>query len=107
MHAILKLILVPVLLTLAACSGSGSKAPLTSTAQIDLSRYMGRWWVIANIPYFAENGKVATADVYALRSDGKIDNIFVYRKAFGEPEKSMRGLATVVPGNNTTNSSPP
>lgn len=72
--------------------------PLESTAAVDLDRYMGRWWVIANIPYFAEKGKVATADVYTLRADGRIDNVYVYRKGFDKPEKTMNGLATVVPG---------
>ncbi len=71
--------------------------PLTSTAEVDLARYMGRWWVIANTPYFAENGKVATADVYALRPDGRIDNTYAYRKAFDQPEKLMHAIATVVP----------
>lgn len=72
--------------------------PLTSTAEVDLARYMGRWWVIANTPYFAENGKVATADVYALRPDGRIDNSYAYRKAFDRPESTMHAIATVVPG---------
>jgi len=84
---------------LAANAGAGSKpAPLRSTVQLDLPRYMGRWWVIAHTPYFAEKGKVAAADVYALRPDGKIENTYVYRKKFGGEEKQMRGVATVVPG---------
>ena len=86
------------LVTLAAGTTGASKPPLGTTAQVDLQRYMGRWWVIANIPYFAENGKVATADVYTLRQDGRIDNVFAYRRAFGEPEKRMSGVATVVAG---------
>ncbi len=61
---------------------------------------MGRWWVIGNIPYFAENGKVATADVYALRPDGRIENVYVYRKAFDKPEKRMNAIAKVIPGTN-------
>ena len=76
----------------------GKPEPLTSQADIDLERYMGRWWVIANIPYFAENGKVATADVYALKPDGRIDNVFAYRKAFGQPERQMQAEARVYPG---------
>ena len=100
MNITVKALLLPAILLLSACSTSGSKPPLTTTAQVDLPSFMGRWWVIANIPYFAENGKVATADVYTLRSDGKIDNVFVYRKAFDQPEKSMAGVATVTPGTN-------
>jgi apolipoprotein D and lipocalin family protein len=79
-------------------AGSRKAPPLTSSAQVDLPKYMGRWWVIANIPYFAENGKVATADVYALNADGTIDNVFAYRKAFGKPEKTMHATARVYPG---------
>ena len=75
------------------------RAPLlAATADIDIARYMGRWWVIANTPYFAENGKVATADVYALRPDGKIQNDYAYRKSFDQPEQMMHATATVVPG---------
>ncbi|ODS62669.1 MAG: hypothetical protein ABS41_09200 [Arenimonas sp. SCN 70-307] len=87
---------------LAGCASTGGTAmpPLRTEASVDLERYMGRWWVIANVPYFAERGKVATADVYALREDGRIANTYVYRKAFDKPEKSMNGVATVVPGTN-------
>lgn len=95
-------LLLPLLMLLAACASTGGTAmpPLTSTATVDLERYMGRWWVIANVPYFAERGKVATADIYALREDGRIANTYAYRKAFGKPEKTMAGVATVVPGTN-------
>ena len=81
-----------------AAAAKDDRPPLRSSLQLDLERYMGRWWVIGHIPYFAERGKVASADVYALRPDGRIENTYVYRKAFGKPEKSMRGVATVVPG---------
>src|SRR5689334_18978528 len=92
-----------VLLTLALSTASTAQAapkpePLRSSVQLDLPRYMGRWWVIAHTPYFAEKGKVATADIYTLRPDGKIDNVYAYRKRFGGKEKQMHALATVVPG---------
>ncbi|PZO10402.1 MAG: lipocalin [Lysobacteraceae bacterium] len=95
-------LILPGLLLLAACASTGGNTmpPLTATANVQLDRFMGRWWVIANIPYFAENGKVATADVYTLRDDGRIDNVYAYRKAFDKPEKQMKGIATVVPGTN-------
>lgn len=94
--------LVALLVVATGCASTGDNTmpPLTSRAVIDLDRYMGRWWVIANIPYFAEKGKVATADIYDLRDDGRIGNVYAYRKAFDKPEKTMNGLATVVPGTN-------
>ena len=98
----MRLLLIAALILVAALSfclaARPHIAPLASNTEIDLARYMGRWWVIANTPYFAENGKVATADVYALRPDGKIQNDFVYRKAFDQPEQTMHAVATVVPG---------
>ena len=96
------LLIALLLALLAGCASTGGTAmpPLRTEASVDLERYMGRWWVIANVPYFAERGKVATADIYALREDGRIDNTYAYRKAFDKPEKTMKGLATVVPGTN-------
>ncbi|GAB2668467.1 lipocalin family protein [Arenimonas aestuarii] len=96
-----RLALILPLLLLAACAATGgTMPPLTTDANINLERYMGRWWVIANVPYFAERGKLAAADVYTLRDDGRITNTYVYRKAFDEPEKSMNGVAEIVPGTN-------
>jgi len=66
-------------------------------AHVDLNRYLGRWYVIANIPYFLENGKVATYDTYSLRPDGRMNNIFSFRqRSFDAPEKSWRGVAWVL-----------
>lgn len=59
---------------------------------------MGVWHVIANIPYFAENGKVASRDVYRLDADGNVDTTYVYRKSFDAPEKSLGSLGVVQPG---------
>lgn len=77
-------------------STSGLHAMQTKPA-IDLERYMGRWYVIANIPYFPERGRVATYDEYVLRKDGKIDNIYGFRKSFDKKEKQWKAVATVTP----------
>lgn len=68
-----------------------------TSSGIDLQRYMGRWYVIANIPYFPERGKVSTYDEYILRKDGRIDNIYGFKKAFGKKEKQWKAIATVTP----------
>lgn len=69
----------------------------STATTIDLARYMGRWYVIANIPYFPERGKVATYDEYKLREDGRIDNIYGFKKSFDKKEKQWKALATVKP----------
>lgn len=83
---------------LAACASPGARErPLEAAPAVDLARFMGTWHVIANVPYFFENGKVATRDEYRLRPDGRIDNDFVFKKQFGEEDKRWRGISTVLP----------
>jgi apolipoprotein D and lipocalin family protein len=68
-------------------------------ANLDLPRYMGRWYNIANIPYFGERGYVASYSEWALRPDGKIDDLYVGRKGgFDVPETRRSFEDTVVPG---------
>lgn len=86
---------------LAACASPGARErPLEAAPSVDLPRFMATWYVIANVPYFFEYGKVATRDEYRLRPDGRVDNDFVFKKAFGEEDKRWTGISSVVPGSN-------
>ena len=70
-------------------------------ASVDLPRYMGRWYLIANIPYFGERNYVASRAEWTLRADGKIDDAYVGRKGgFDQPETRRKFVDTVVPGTN-------
>ncbi len=80
------------LLLIGMLAGCAHQAPLKPVAQVDLDRYMGVWHVIGNIPYFAERGKVQTADEYRRLPDGRIAVTFHYRKAFDQPEKTWQGV---------------
>ncbi|HSJ02894.1 MAG TPA: lipocalin family protein [Verrucomicrobium sp.] len=69
----------------------------STVPHVDLPRYMGEWHVIANVPYFLEKGKVDTSDIYKLRADGKIDNIFQFRKgSMDAPYQQWKARAWVV-----------
>jgi apolipoprotein D and lipocalin family protein len=70
------------------------KPPLQPVAHVDLPRYMGDWYVIANIPYFAEKDCYDSIESYALRPDGKINNWFRCRK--GSFEAPMEQKASAV-----------
>lgn len=88
----------------AGCSTmTPSRTPdLSTVSTLDVDRYLGRWHVIAHTPNFMEKGKVATSDVYARRSDGKLDAIYVFRKgSLDAPEQEWKGVAKIV--NPTTN----
>jgi apolipoprotein D and lipocalin family protein len=80
---------------LAGCASV--KQPLRTVPHVDLPRYMGDWYVIANIPYFAERNCFDSIESYALRADGKIDNWFTCRKkSFEAPlERQVNAIATV------------
>lgn len=71
-----------------AAGCSSMNPPLKTVAYVELSRYMGDWYVIANIPYFAEKNCFDSVESYALRPDGDIDNWFTCRnKSFDAPMK--------------------
>src|SRR6202012_97682 len=75
-----------------------ASAPLV-TVPVDLPRYMGRWYIIANIPYFAERDMVGSRAEWKLRPDGKIDDSYYgHKKTFDAPEKHYQFLDTPVPG---------
>jgi len=47
---------------------------------VDIERFMGPWYVIANIPTFLEKGAHNAVETYSLNDDGTIATNFTYRK---------------------------
>lgn len=93
----LSLLLIASSAFFAGCATRPSTRSLETVPSVDLDRFMGRWNVIAHVPNFLEKGKVATADIYKRREDGRIDNIFVFRKGtIDAPEHRWNGIAWVV-----------
>ncbi len=85
------------LVLLSGCAIFQSGPPLPTVDHVDLDRYMGEWYVIANIPYFGERGNVAGRAIYRPREDGRMDDIYLYRKGdFDSRERTMEGVAWVV-----------
>ena len=72
-----------VLITLGAAllfSACASKAPEMETVDyVDLERFMGDWYVIANIPTFVEKGAHNAVETYELNPDGTIRTTFTFR----------------------------
>jgi apolipoprotein D and lipocalin family protein len=79
---------VSIAVMLSACSS----APTIPTAKnVDLPRFMGDWYVIANIPTRPERDAYNAIESYKLDPDGSIATTFTFRKgAFDGPEKVMR-----------------
>ncbi len=77
--------------------------PLQTVSHVDIPRYMGDWYVIANIPYFAEKDCVDSIESYALRPDGKIDNWFTCRKKSFDAPMKRKATAIATIEDKTTN----
>ena len=91
------LVTAAALLVLSGCALLAPKAPLPTVESVDLDRYMGQWYVIANIPYFGERGNVAGRAIYRQRDDGRMDDIYIYKKGdFDAPDERLEGVAWVV-----------
>ena len=69
--------------------GSNRKlAKLETVEYVDLQKFMGDWYVIANIPTFIEKGAVNAIESYRLDSEGRVKTTFTFRKdSVSGPEK--------------------
>ncbi|MEQ1772426.1 MAG: lipocalin family protein [Burkholderiales bacterium] len=85
---ILAFVLPTMLLPLAACQ-SAPPVPMPTVPKVDLQRFMGDWYVIANIPTFIEKGAHNAMESYRLDADGTIATTFTFRDgAFdGKPKR--------------------
>ena len=72
--------LLPLLAGVFAAGCAGNQAPLETVDYVDLERFMGDWYVIANIPTFVEKGAHNAVETYAMNPDGTIGTTFVFRK---------------------------
>ena len=80
-------------------AGCAHQPPIPPVPQVDLSRFMGDWYVIAHIPSPIERRVFNAVESYALRDDGKVQTTFRYRNgAFDALLKTMRALGSVRPG---------
>jgi len=75
---------------------------LQTVPHVDLGRYVGTWYEIANFPQSFQRGCTATTATYTARRDGDIDVLNRCRDGSPDgPERSARGRARVV--DRTTN----
>src|SRR5512141_3275960 len=70
---------------------------LQTVQRVDLGRYVGTWYEIANFPQSFQRGCTGTTATYTLREDGDIDVLNRCRKgSLDGEEKSALGRARVV-----------
>ncbi len=73
-------------------SGCATRAPMPTplplAQNVDLPRFMGDWYVIANIPTFIEKDAYDAVESYELRPDGSIATTFRFRR--GSPDGPLK-----------------
>jgi apolipoprotein D and lipocalin family protein len=101
-HHLKRAILVVGAMALAAgCATSTTERlrlpPLQAVPRVEIARYLGTWYEIANFPQRFQRGCTGTTATYTLRDDGEIDVFNRCRKdSLDGEEKSARGRARVV-----------
>jgi apolipoprotein D and lipocalin family protein len=86
----------------AACSTMTSGhdlPPLELAPEVDIPRFMGDWYVIANIPTFLEKGAHSAKESYVLQPDGTIATTFTFRAGGSDgPPKEYHSKGFVLGG---------
>ncbi|MGE4071353.1 MAG: lipocalin family protein [Lysobacterales bacterium] len=80
------------------CAASPTRHTEARAALSPIARehMLGNWYILANVPYFAERGKVAARVEYVQRSDGRLDDLYYFRRTMDSPEERWEGVAWAV-----------
>ena len=71
---------ISLILTLILVSGCQTMKPIHTVEYVDLNRFMGDWYVIANIPTFIEKDAYNAIETYRLEDDGTVATTFRFNK---------------------------
>ncbi len=83
--------LVTIFMSMITLTGCSSHPPMPTVDKVNLERYMGDWYVIANIPTFIETEAHNAVENYQLNSDGTIATTFSFNdSAFDGEQKVYR-----------------
>ena len=100
MRVVKLIFLLPLIGLLSACQ-SIPENRMQVVPQLELDRFMGDWYVIANIPTFLEKGAHNAVESYRLADDGRVETTFTFRDgAFDGPQKTYRPTGFVSEDNN-------
>ena len=79
----IKLSLLIIVLLNYGCNGDNlgidkEYAPLETVDYVDIERFMGDWYVIANIPTFIEKRATNAIESYKLNDKGEVETTFTF-----------------------------
>ena len=84
-------VLLTILFVTVSCRGQNAMIDKTVVKDLDINRYLGKWYEIARYDHRFERGLVGVSATYSLRNDG---NIKVVNSGFKETLDGKRSDAT-------------
>ncbi len=81
-------LLIALVFTVGACSVMPEKN-LDTVDYVDIERFMGDWYVIANIPTFIEKDAYNAIESYQLNESGNIDTTFSFNAGGFDGERKV------------------
>jgi apolipoprotein D and lipocalin family protein len=82
------LLALPVAFVLVACQTAPNNL-ITTVERVDLERFMGYWYVIANIPTFIERDAYNAVESYRLTDEGAVATTFTFRRGGFDGERKV------------------
>jgi apolipoprotein D and lipocalin family protein len=85
------------LITLGSCTSSIKFKNIELAKNIELNKFMGKWYVIAAIPTYIEKNAFNSTETYELNPDGTINTIFNFNKgSLTGPKKTYNPTGFIV-----------
>jgi len=75
-----KALLVVGMILVGGCQTASNPPPIRTAESVDLSRFAGDWFVIANIPTFIETDAYNAVESYAEPVKGRVATTFTFNK---------------------------
>ena len=76
-------------ITFCLLSGCQTQKPLETVDYVDLQRFMGDWYVIANIPTMFEKNAYNPIESYQLNADGTVATTFTFNEGSFDGEQEV------------------
>ena len=86
---LMKALLLLSLLLISSCRSVSKLPPIGTVASVDLTRFAGDWFVIANIPTFIETQAFNAIESYSEPVGNKIATTFSFNKGGFDGKKKM------------------
>jgi apolipoprotein D and lipocalin family protein len=74
------------------CQGTGAMNPITTVDKLEIERFMGDWYVLADIATPFDKDAYAPTEHYVLRSDGMVETTYRYKRGNATGEFKSRTM---------------